>query len=181
MLLPRCTGLRSVLPAVVWHAEGMKRKSKPCSSCGHWFTPNPRLGSRQRTCGASECQAKRRRTMQRTWRERNPDYFSERRLRAQLERASAPLETAGPAAPSSGGEQRSLPRPPPRESSRIPWTLVQSAFGPQVPVLIAFLVRMLVRPAQFTIPGKSRVVPKGSVGSPRTGGQSATDSISGFT
>jgi len=32
---------------------GERRKStkRPCRICGKWFTPHPRLGTRQKTCG----------------------------------------------------------------------------------------------------------------------------------
>lgn len=48
---------------------------KPCSICRRWFRPNPRVGSRQRTCSRPDCQASRRKKTQESWRARNPDYF----------------------------------------------------------------------------------------------------------
>ena len=177
----------------------MKRKSRPCGSCGRWFRPDPRLGVRQRTCGAPDCQTKRRRKLQRQWRERNPAYFTERRLGEQLagaapstsESASATGQRAAsgrPQSPSRGvGAARaapsepSFPRPPPLEMGRIPWSLVQSTFGPQIPVLIAFLLRVLRPGVQFTIQGKSRVASAGSEGMPARVPQSATDAFEGVT
>ena len=33
-------------------------KKRPCRICRKWFTPNPRVGNRQKTCGSKECQKK---------------------------------------------------------------------------------------------------------------------------
>ena len=73
-------------------------RKKPCSICRHWFRPDPRVGSRQRTCRNPDCQATRRRKKQKAWRERHPDYFIARRIqdRAKRERPPEPLRLPPP-------------------------------------------------------------------------------------
>ena len=31
-----------------------KSRKKPCSFCGHWFVPDPRVGARQRACSQAD-------------------------------------------------------------------------------------------------------------------------------
>lgn len=50
-------------------------QGKKCVSCGRFFEVDPRVGERQKCCGASECRKKRKRMQERAWKERNPDYF----------------------------------------------------------------------------------------------------------
>lgn len=54
--------------------------SKHCEFCGRFFTPDPRVGKRQRSCFRQECQAARRRSSKRAWRERETPrgYFTGR-------------------------------------------------------------------------------------------------------
>ena len=68
----------------------MSSPKKPCSVCGRWFFPDPRVGARQRTCGAA-CSAARRRRVQAAWREGHPDYWSAARVRAEAERLMASM------------------------------------------------------------------------------------------
>jgi hypothetical protein len=49
-------------------------KKRPCSLCRKWFEPDARVGKRQRTCSAKECQRKRRTRTQAAWRLGRPDY-----------------------------------------------------------------------------------------------------------
>ena len=107
-----------------------KRRSKPCSICGRWFTPNPRVGYRQRTCLRPECRKKQRRKRQEKFATRNPEYWVERRLREQAER----LETGGSTA---------ILRGPPAEMRRMPTEFAQTAIGSQGVVIMGFLGRML--------------------------------------
>ena len=49
---------------------------KQCPVCGQMFTPDPRVGQRQRYCSQAECQKARQRENESAWRERNPDCVS---------------------------------------------------------------------------------------------------------
>jgi hypothetical protein len=107
-------------------------RKRPCRFCGEWFQPDPRVGDRQRACSKPACQQARQRRQQAEWRGRNPDYFASRRWRAATE------ETPPPQPPPT------LPRsPPPLE--QVPWDVVQSQFKAQQTVILALLVRVLVR------------------------------------
>jgi hypothetical protein len=61
----------------------MARK-RPCRVCGKWFSPHARAGTRQRVCGASECQRERHRRACAEWRAEHVEYDRERRLRERV-------------------------------------------------------------------------------------------------
>lgn len=46
-----------------------------CSFCGQPFRPDPRVGTRQRSCPSPACRAQRKRDSQQNWLAANPDYF----------------------------------------------------------------------------------------------------------
>lgn len=62
------------------------RRTRPCRICGQWFRVHPRVGLRQRVCGAAACQRERHRRACLAWRRRNPDYDREARLQRKLHR-----------------------------------------------------------------------------------------------
>jgi hypothetical protein len=105
-------------------------RKRPCSMCGKWFHPDARVGDRQRVCSLPACQAKRKRKQEAAWRERNANYHTARRWQeARDESPPAVVKT-----------------PPPLE--QVPWDLVKTQFGPQQAVILALLVRLLLRHAQ---------------------------------
>lgn len=106
-------------------------RKRPCCICRRWFRPDPRIGSRQRTCRRPECQDARRKKKQKAWRERNPDYFIARRIqdRSRQERSPEPLR---------------LPVP----LSRLPWDIAQSQFGTEGADFIGILGAVVLRAAQ---------------------------------
>src|SRR5688572_10156824 len=106
-------------------------RKRPCCSCGRWFRPDPRIGSRQRACRNSECQTARRKKKQQAWRQNHPDYFIARRIqdRSKADRPPEPLR---------------LPAP----LSRLPWDIAQSQFGVQGADFIGILGTLLLRAAQ---------------------------------
>ncbi len=61
----------------------MKRRRR-CIVCGELFEPDPRVGSRQRACGAVACQRERHRRACQAWRERERPVVEEERLRRRL-------------------------------------------------------------------------------------------------
>jgi len=106
-----------------------KRRSKPCTICRVWFTPNPRLGSRQVTCAKPACRKARKRKTQRAWAKANPDYLPARRLQQQLDQAAASDD--GPSA-----------RPPPAHFGAIPADVVNASLGAETLVVMTFLLRL---------------------------------------
>ena len=59
------------------------RRKRPCSICGRWFAPDPRVGGRQKCCSNPDCQKQRRARTQTAWRRRNPDYMRAYRLESK--------------------------------------------------------------------------------------------------
>ena len=49
-------------------------KRRPCSYCGRWFRPSPRLKGRQTSCGTRECQRARKADSQARWRRSRVTY-----------------------------------------------------------------------------------------------------------
>jgi len=58
----------------------MKRNPQPktCLVCKEIFTPDPRVGDRQKVCKKLTCQLERKRLAQKRWVAQNPDYFKGR-------------------------------------------------------------------------------------------------------
>lgn len=73
----------------------MAEQTKCCEICGISFTPDPRVGDRQRVCFKTACQLERKKRSQASWLNRNPGYFKGRYLntKAWLEAHPGYLET----------------------------------------------------------------------------------------
>jgi len=56
----------------------MDKAHSNCCCCGKIFTPNPKLGKRQKTCGRKACKKELNRQNQTQWRTRNSDYHKGR-------------------------------------------------------------------------------------------------------
>jgi hypothetical protein len=125
-----------------------QRLKRPCRICRKWFLPNSRLGDRQKTCGAPECQQKWHARKCAEWNRKNRSYFQEIYLRRRLESLAA--DPAEPLPP---------PCPPPAPSPALqcaspldyPRGVVQEVIGAQQLVIIEYLVRLLARGVQEAI------------------------------
>jgi len=53
----------------------VRPKKKKCAFCGQLFTPDPRVGDRQKACSRKECRRQRKALSQKRWVEKNPEYF----------------------------------------------------------------------------------------------------------
>jgi len=114
----------------------MLPKKKRCCICRKMFRPDPRVGERQRACGDTACQRKRRTQSQAGWRSRNLSYQKSYRTRRRAARAQD----------AERGE--SAPPPPlrlPPELASFPWDLAQAAFGFTGGEILALLGLLLVR------------------------------------
>ena len=71
-----------------------RHQSKPCEVCGKTFTPDHRVGDRQRVCRTLSCQRERKRRSQKRWNKHNPTYFQGRypQTKAWLEEHPAYLK-----------------------------------------------------------------------------------------
>ena len=128
-----------------------RSRTRPCAVCRVWFTEDPRLGARQRACDKPECKAERKRRAQAGWSARNPDYWTARRLQAQVERAAT--------APTAD-----LARAPPRSARQVPVDVVQDTMSPQALVLFMFFFRLQARATQDTMRAWAAAVARESAG-----------------
>jgi len=104
---------------------------RPCCVCRRWFRPDPRVGLRQRACGQRDCQTARRVQTQKSWRDRNADYFIARRIQERCNHHQPP---------------EPLQLPPPL--SRLPWDIAQDEFGAKGADFIGIFGTVLLRAAQ---------------------------------
>ncbi len=127
---------------------GQKSQSikRPCRICRKWFVPNPRLGKRQVTCGAAECQKQRHKRKCVEWNRKNRVYFRENYLRKRLQvAASAQSSQSDPQpSPSTASLEPVAPLAYPRD-------VVQEVIGAQPLVIIEYIVRLLRRDVQEAI------------------------------
>ncbi|MEA3486424.1 MAG: hypothetical protein U9R20_02080 [Thermodesulfobacteriota bacterium] len=119
----------------------MKRKirKKPCRICGKWFSPNPRVGDRQMTCGAKDCQRKWHTKKCSEWNKTHPEYFQEIYLTKKL--ADDP-DNSKIEAHSAGS---------PVKSSKLPRKVIQEVIGTQHLIIIEYINRLLLKSFQEVI------------------------------
>jgi len=116
------------------------RRKRPCRVCGKWFMPNARVGSRQRVCSSAACQRERHRRDCAAWRERNPDYAREGRLREQLT----------PPAPEE--EARAGPM------GEVDWCAARDLVGLEVVVILQLLLEVLARRPQDSVAAQAAAI-----------------------
>ena len=126
-------------------AQKTRFRKRPCRICGKWFMPNPRLGDRQKTCGADACKRQWHTVKCAEWNRQNRAYFKEIYLRSRLEAASSYTAESSSPSPSP----ISLVRAP--SPLHIPQEVVQEVMGAQQAVIIEYIVRLLVRRVQEVI------------------------------
>ena len=124
------------------------RKKRPCRACGKWFTPNPRLGDRQQTCGAMECQRKWHARKCAKWNRKNHAYFKEIYLRGRLESFGSDPPAQSPSSCTSWRIND-----PPRRTSPLdlPQGVIQEVIGVKQLIIIEYIVRLLTRSVQEVI------------------------------
>jgi len=127
---------------------GQKRRSikRPCRIYRKWFIPNSRLGERQMTCGAEECQKQWHKRKCAEWNRSNRAYFQENYLRKRLQIAvAAQLSPSAPQSPPSPVFPKSV------APLDYPRTVVQEVIGVQPLIIIEYIVRLLTRDVQEAI------------------------------
>lgn len=117
-------------------------RRRRCCICRALFRPDPRVGSRQKTCGQPSCQKARHAERQALWRRRNRDYYTDRRFRHRLRQAELAHRFV------RGGEATVRVRAPPvprlpRGWSCLPWDLVQDELGVLTADVLALVIRLL--------------------------------------
>lgn len=107
-----------------------KSRKKPCRICRKWFSPDPRIGDRQKTCGAKDCQTKWRAKKCSEWNKKNKAYFKEIYLNKKLTAINE-----------ADHQIVSFPL----KSSQLPRKLIQEVIGAQQLVIIEYVNRLLLR------------------------------------
>ncbi len=117
-------------------------KKRPCRICRKWFMPNPRLGARQKTCGAEECKDKWHTKQCAQWNRQNRPYFQANHLSKKLD--------------VSQNQEKSSENPPSRskkvdKSPQLPQKVIQEVIGAQQFVIIEYVSRVLLKSVQEVI------------------------------
>lgn len=120
----------------------MSCTKRPCRICRRWFTPNPRLTDRQKTCGDPRCQRQWHRKKCSEWNKRNTEYFRTNYLHHKLN-AACPSKKASRILPIKS-----------RLKSGLPLRFVQEVIGIQQLVIIEYLAQLLVRRFQEVFRGQ---------------------------
>ena len=127
------------------------RRRRRCCICGELFDADPRVGCRQRACGSGECQRQRRSETQAAWRGRNPDYFTDRRLRDRFRAAEKAAEWESSRHTGESGLQRARRPAPlrvPAVLRGVPWDLAQAELGVAASDFLALTACQVLRVAQ---------------------------------
>ena len=117
-------------------------KKRPCRVCKKWFVPNPRVGSRQKTCGATECQDRWHAKKCSQWNRQNRAYFQGNHLSKKLQTLQNQESSPGKSAsqPPESGKILKLPR-----------EVIQEVIGVQQFVIAEYMTRLLLRSVQDVI------------------------------
>ena len=120
--------------------EGCKLIRKaPCRICGKWFTPNPRLGKRQKTCGDPDCKKKWHTRKCAEWNKKNPEYFKANYLSKKITAAQ------------KSKDENNFSQKNPLTSLGLPQRYVQEVIGVQLLVIIEYFGRLLSKHVQEVI------------------------------
>lgn len=109
-------------------------KKRPCRVCRCWFSPNPRLKDRQKTCGKKSCQKEWHRRKSAQWNKKNADYFRANYLQKKLSR----LPTQSPSKTT-----RSISSNSP--FSGLPIESIQEVIGMEQFIILEYIVSCLLR------------------------------------
>jgi hypothetical protein len=118
---------------------------RPCRVCKRWFTPDARLGDRQKTCGDAACKREWHRRKCAEWNEKNSEYAKANALQRKIEAAKN--------RPASSGDSRSL----------LPQRYAKEVIEIQIVVILEYLGQQLLRRLQEAIK-RQAIVNKGQSG-----------------
>ena len=120
-------------------------KRRPCRICRRWFTPNPRLKGRQKTCGAAKCKREWHKKKCAEWNKKNSDYFKTNYLQKKLNTAST-SETSSQILPVKS-----------RFKSGLPLLFVQEVIDIQHLIIIEYLAQLLFKRFQEVLKSQAAV------------------------
>jgi len=126
--------------------ENRKSNKRPCRICRKWFTPHPRLGDRQKTCGKELCIRKWHAKKCAEWNKKNRSYFQAIYLGSKLESSKTPSQFDSGPPPSSNPDKTGPIRPPcSRSTPQLPGDVIQDVIGVQPLIIIEYVAQLLVR------------------------------------
>jgi hypothetical protein len=117
-------------------------KKRPCKICRKWFLPNPRLGVRQKTCGAEECKDKWHTKKCAQWNRQNRPYFQANHLSKKLQSNQNQEKASG----NLTSRSKKVGKSP-----QLPQKVIQEVIGVQQFVIIEYVSRVLLRRVQEVI------------------------------
>lgn len=123
-------------------ASNSYTKKRPCRICRKWFVPNPRVGARQKTCGAKECKDKWHAKKCSQWNRQNRAYFQAIHLSKKLQ--AVQNQEASP-----GKQPPQVPKSV--KSPKLPQEVIQEVIGKQQYVIAEYMARLLLRGVQEVI------------------------------
>ena len=123
-------------------ARAVVRLKRPCRICRRWFTPNPKLKDRQKTCGDALCKREWHRKKCSEWNRKNADYFRSNYLQKKLEEATAAKKTS-----------KILPVKS-RLNSGLPHSFVQEVIGIEHLIIIEYFGQLLIGRFQEVLRGQ---------------------------
>jgi len=126
--------------------ENRKSNKRPCRICRKWFTPDPRLGDRQKTCGKETCKRKWHAKKCAEWNKKNRSYFQAIYLGSKLESSKTPSQSDSRPPPSSNSEKIHPIRPrSSRSIPQLPGDVIQDVIGVQPLIILEYVAQLLVR------------------------------------
>ena len=107
-------------------------KKRPCRICRKWFTPDPRLGDRQKTCGKEACKREWHTKKCAGWNKKNRSYFQAIYLSSKLESSKTSSQSDNRPPPSFNPERiRPITLPSSRSTLQLPGDVIQDVIGVQ--------------------------------------------------
>lgn len=114
--------------------KGCKLRKAPCRICKTWFTPNPRLGKRQKTCGNPDCKKQWHAKKCTEWNKNNLEYFKTNYLANKIA-----------AAQKTKDKKNNSPPQKPLTNLKLPRKYIQEVIGVQLLAIIEYFERLLLK------------------------------------
>ena len=128
-----------------------KSKKRPCRICKKWFIPHPRVGDRQKTCGAPECMRKWHAGKCAEWNRKNRTYIQENYLSKRMALGVNEKEASKGASVAATTPNSHIFVSSSTSFPQLPRSLIKEVIGAQQLVIIEYIARQLFRSVQEVI------------------------------
>lgn len=125
-----------------------KSRKRPCRICRKWFSPDPRVGKRQKTCGKQDCQDKWHAKKCAEWNRKNSSYFREIYLSKKLASVVTGTEATQDQPPPNKSGNSAVAVSNTLANSPLPRNLIQEVIGAQHLVIIEYVIQLLLKSFQ---------------------------------